>query len=64
MHCFIFTFLYLHSETWAEGVYERPACFHPHVGGGSARCSTKVSHLGLRPNHEPDGDQQVLTEGC
>lgn len=59
-----FTVMYLYLETWAEGVHERPTCFHPHVGGGGERCSTKVSHPGLRSGHEPEGDRQVLTEGC
>lgn len=61
---FFFVCVYISSETWAEGVHEGPPCFYPYVGGGGERCPAKVAHPGLRFGHEPDGDWQVLTEGC
>lgn len=62
--CTSFVCVYMSLETWAEGIYEGPPCFYPYVGEGGGRCPAQVAHPGLRFGHEPDGDWQVLTEGC
>lgn len=61
---FCFTSAHFSLETWAEGVYERPPCFHSHVGGGCEWGPTKVSYSGLRSRHEPEADWPIFTEGC
>lgn len=52
------------KKTWVESVPKGPACFYPHVGGGSSRGSTKVPHSGLGFGNEPKGNQQILPKGC